>query len=80
MDATRARWRKSSRSGGNGACVELGHTPERWRKSSRSGGNGECVELANTGLIRDSKSPTGPTLNVDLDVLLTAVKAGQLNG
>jgi hypothetical protein len=48
-----------------------------WRKSSRSSGqNGACVELAYTGAIRDSKNRTGPTLRVDLNVLLAAVKAG----
>lgn len=34
-------WRKSSRSGQNGACVEVG----TWRKSSRSGQGGQCVEV-----------------------------------
>lgn len=79
MDANRARWRKSSRSGGSGACVELGYTPEQWRKSSYSGGSGECVELANTGLVRDSKNPTGPTLAIDLNGLVEAAKAGRLD-
>ena len=66
------RWRKSSRSGENGQCVELGYA---WRKSSRSGGNGQCVELASYGAVRDSKNPTGPTLSVDLTALITAVKS-----
>jgi hypothetical protein len=79
IDTTRARWRKSSRSGGSGACVELGYTPERWRKSSLSGGSGDCVELAYSGLVRDSKNPAGPTLPVNLTGLVDAAKAGHLD-
>ncbi|HWE88173.1 MAG TPA: DUF397 domain-containing protein [Pseudonocardiaceae bacterium] len=49
-------WRKSSYSGSNGACVEVG-----WRKSSYSAGNGECVEMrwpeADRLAVRDSKAP-----------------------
>jgi hypothetical protein len=48
-DLSTARWRKSSRSSGQGGeCVELAclHTAS-WRKSSRSSGQGgNCVELA----------------------------------
>ncbi len=54
-------------------------TRARWRKSSRSGGNGDCVELSNTGLVRDSKNATGPTLTVDVVGLLAAAKAGHLD-
>jgi hypothetical protein len=79
IDKSRARWRKSSRSGSTGQCVELGYTPERWRKSSHSGGSGACVELANTGLVRDSKNPAGPTLSVGLSGLVAAAKAGRLD-
>jgi uncharacterized protein DUF397 len=52
----------------------------RWRKSSYSGGNGgECIELTYPpGLIRDSKNPAGPSLEVNIQSLLTAVKDGQL--
>jgi hypothetical protein len=36
-------WRKSSRSGNGGNCVE---TMITWQKSSRSGNGGNCVEVA----------------------------------
>jgi len=50
-----------------------------WRKSRRSGGdNGNCVELASNGAVRDSKDPSGPTLEINLGGLLAAVKAGNL--
>lgn len=52
-------WRKSSRSAGNGACVE-------WRKSSYSSDSANCVEVAgfeDTVLLRDSKDPVGPVLS-----------------
>jgi uncharacterized protein DUF397 len=53
----------------------------RWRKSSQSGASANgCVELAHTvDTVRDSKNPTGPTLHVDLALLLAAVKAGDLH-
>ncbi len=41
----------------------------RWRTSSRSG-NGNCVQVATDServLIRDSKDPDGPVLEVSLD-------------
>jgi Domain of unknown function (DUF397) len=54
-------WQKSSYSGTNGNCVEVG-----WRTSSYSVNHG-CVQvapaLADT-LVRDSKDPEGPALTV----------------
>jgi hypothetical protein len=50
-----SKWRKSSRSGDQGNCVE-------WRKSSRSGDNGQCVETrSHEGVmqVRDSKLGDG---------------------
>jgi hypothetical protein len=52
-----AAWRRSSRSGSQGNCVEaalLGGA--KWRKSSRSGSSGECVEAAVLGSARWHKS------------------------
>jgi hypothetical protein len=78
---TEMRWRKSGRSGKEGNCVELA-----WRKSSRSGQEGNCVELAHTsdgvrgsGVVRDSKNPSGPTLPMDMGSFLAAVKSGNLD-
>lgn len=73
------RWRKSSHSGENGQCVELGRSAPTWRKSSHSGANGSCVELAYLGAVRDSKNPDGLVLRTDLDGLLAAVKAGRFD-
>jgi hypothetical protein len=50
-------WRKSSRSGINGNCLE-------WRKSSHSN-HSNCTEVRSHGIhveVRDSKDPDGPRL------------------
>jgi hypothetical protein len=44
-DLSCAAWRKSTRSGQSGNCVEVAVVPA-WRKSSRSGQSGSCVEVA----------------------------------
>ena len=62
LDLTHAQWRKSSYSGGNGACIEVAYMPARWRKSNRSSANGACVEVADLPeaiAVRDSKDPDG---------------------
>ncbi|MGH3864566.1 MAG: DUF397 domain-containing protein [Pseudonocardiaceae bacterium] len=73
-----AIWHKSSRSTGNGDCVEVAFTG--WRTSSHSNGNGGCVELAFTSAlvgVRDSKDPTGPVLAIgpaSWSALLTGIR------
>ncbi|MGW5642400.1 DUF397 domain-containing protein [Saccharopolyspora sp. NPDC003752] len=53
-------------------------SPHAWQKSSFSNANGNCVELSRPlGLIRDSKDPDGPRLDVDVAGFLRAVKAGR---
>ncbi|MCL3995967.1 DUF397 domain-containing protein [Streptomyces lavenduligriseus] len=66
MSTAALAWFKSSYSGSEGGdCVELAY---KWRKSSYSSDEGgNCVEVAahpSTIHIRDSKTPTGPTLNL----------------
>jgi hypothetical protein len=67
------RWRTSSYSQPNNACVELS-----WRISIYSQPNNNRVELAHTTdmvVVRDSKNPTGPTLTFAPDRFLAAIKA-----
>jgi hypothetical protein len=66
-DLSRAEWRKSSYSGGNGNCVEVAG----WRKSSYSGSNGNCVEIGDAArvvLVRDTTDREGGTLAFTADV------------
>ncbi|MDA3645033.1 DUF397 domain-containing protein [Saccharopolyspora indica] len=49
-----------------------------WQKSSYTGPNGNCVELSRPrGLVRDSKDPNGPWLQVEIAVFIRAVKDGR---
>lgn len=77
-------WRKSSRSGGNGAGSSCVEARASWRKSSRSGPNGggsDCVEArVRLGVlqIRDSKlgdaSPILDLTNTEFTSFLATVK------
>ena len=61
-------WRKSTFSGSNSNCVEVGFV---WRKSSYSGSNSECVEVGRAperAAVRDSKNVDGPVLSFAADV------------
>lgn len=72
-DLSKAHWRKSSYSNGEGgSCVEVAYDfpgAARWRKSTYSDGNGgSCLEVADgvPGVVpvRDSKVTDGPVLLV----------------
>ncbi|KAA5834469.1 DUF397 domain-containing protein [Saccharopolyspora hirsuta] len=55
----------------------IGYT---WQKSSYTGPNGNCVELSRPrGLVRDSKDPNGPRLQVDVPALVRAVREGRFD-
>jgi Domain of unknown function (DUF397). len=76
-----AEWRKSTRSGANGDCVEVAVVPG-WRKSTRSGANGNCVEVATLDSavgVRDSKHPAGPVLVVTPDEWTTFLSGVRAN-
>ena len=83
IDLSGARWRKSRRSNGSGACVEVATV---WRKSRHSNGSGDCVEAATLRddqriAVRDSKDPSGPALVISPDgwrSLTDRIKAGDL--
>ena len=80
LDLTHAQWRKSSRSGGNGACVEVAHVPAQWRKSTHSSADGQCVEVTHLPeaiAVRDSKDPSGPKLIFTRDSWTTFVESAK---
>jgi Domain of unknown function (DUF397) len=68
-DTVDPRWRKSTRSSGNGgACVEVGTA---WRKASYSGNGGDsCVEAGNVPggvLVRDTTNRGGIVLTISAE-------------
>jgi hypothetical protein len=63
MEFSHVTWRKTSYSGSDNHCVEVGV----WRKASFSTSSGNCVEVAGVVpravcLVRDSKDPGGSRL------------------
>ena len=64
VDPSRLKWRKSSRSGGNGGnCVEI--APARRTSNHDGSTGGDCVEVASVErviAVRDSKNLDGPVL------------------
>jgi len=74
-DFSTARWRKSSRSGGDGNCVEVAFVDTAWRKSSRSGGDGSCVEVAFVDTAWRKSSRSGNSGNC-VEVAHTGLVAG----
>jgi hypothetical protein len=63
---TNILWRTSSRSAGNGACVEVGG----WRTSTSSGA-GNCVEVGHADAVvgvRDTKLAESPVLVFSAEV------------
>lgn len=53
---------------------------EKWRKSSRSEAGAQCVEVRNDlAALRDSKNPDGRALDLTVNPLVAAVKAGHLD-
>lgn len=69
------RWRTSSYSSNGSNCVEVS-----WQKSTFSGNGLSCVEVSNDlAAVRDSKNPDGPTLRVDLRLLVGAIQHGRLD-
>lgn len=72
MSGLSTTWKKSSRSGAAGHCVEA-----RWKKSTHSVSNGACAEVRSEGdriLVRDTKDAgAGPTLSFTQDEWLAFV-------
>jgi Domain of unknown function (DUF397) len=49
--------------------------PHRWRTSSFSSNGTSCVEVSHDlAAVRDSKSPEGPTLRIDLRQFVAAIR------
>lgn len=88
-DLTGAIWRKSSRSGNGGNCVEVATNlvNATWHKSSRSNNGGQCVEVADLSTqgvvgVRDSKDPNGPAFALApsaFAAFLDSVKGGDFD-